>query len=301
MDDRALWKLNSEAWTTLESMYTPGIQTLIEQSGLDGRGWGLLLASLTFEPEPATPAHLMVRNPYTSADLYLARLRMCAGKGYLEENTAGEFRLTSAGRSGVEQFISQARKAMAELDPLLPYESQALVLFYKELVDSCLKNPPPPQTWSISLSYKLMPAEDPALPFIEQGMSCLSAYRDDAHLAAWQGTGLSATCMDMMTVLWRKEAGSFDEVIQKLAFRGYADQVYEKALDELDKLNYIQGSKGELVLSPEGTAFREQIEQDTDRYFFTPWSCLSNKDRIAMGQYLLEMIEDLKETAVNNN
>ena len=301
MDDRALWKLNTEAWTTLEGRYEPAIQTTVEQSGLDGRGWGLLLATLTFEPEPATPAHLMVRNPYTSADLYLARLRMCAGKGYLEERTAGEFRLTPAGRSGVEQFISQARSAMAELDPLLPSESKELMLCYKKLVNSCMQNPPPPQTWSINLSYKLMPLEELPLPYIEQGMSCLSAYRDDAHLAAWQGTGLSATSLEMMTVLWRKQANSLDEIIQKLAFRGYADQVYEKALEELHDLDYLQGTRGYLVLSPEGTAFREQIEKDTERYFFTPWACLSKQDRSVMGRYLLDMVEGLKETAVNQS
>jgi hypothetical protein len=165
----------------------------MEQSGLEGRGWGLLLAALTFEPDPATPAQLMVRNPYTSADLYLARLRVCAGKGFLKESTAGEFRLTSQGRSKVELFITQARNAMAKIDPLLLQESHTLAGYYKKIVQTCLETPPPPQSWSINLSYKLMPQDEPSLPFIEQAMSCLSAYRDDAHLAAWQDTGLSAT------------------------------------------------------------------------------------------------------------
>jgi hypothetical protein len=297
MDDRALWKISYEAWTTLESRYSPAVQTLIEQSGLEGRGWGLLLAALTFEPEATTPAHLMVRNPYTSADLFLARLRLCAGKGFLEESSAGEFRLTPAGRRGVEQFITRAREAMTELDPLLPQESQRLAGYYKQLVNGCLESLPPPQTWSINLSYKLMPPEEPPLPYIEQAMSCLSAYRDDAHLAAWQHTGLSATALELMTALWRKETISLDDVLQKLAYRGYAEQVYEKAVDELIDLGYLRRSHGELNLSPAGIAQRDQIEKDTDRYFFSPWVCLSQKDRNAMGAYLEDLIEGLKETA----
>lgn len=301
MEAQALWKLSNEAWSAIESRYEPAIQTIIEQSGLEGRGWGLLVATLTFEPDPATPAHLMIRNPYTSADLYLARLRLCAGKGYLKESTAGEFHLTAKGRSIVELFISKAREAMAEQDPLLPEESRELAGYYKQLVDACLQAPLPPQSWSINLSYKLMPPEEPPLPYIEQAMSCLNAYRDDAHLAAWQGTGLSATSLEMLTILWRKEAGSLKEIIQKLAFRGYADQIYERALADLFATGYIESARGLLSLTPEGIEFRDLIEQKTDRYFFTPWTCLSKQDKQAMKQYLIKISESLKATAVKNS
>jgi hypothetical protein len=145
-----------------------------------------------------------------------------------------------------------------------------------------------------------MPAEDPSLPFIEQAMTCLSAYRDDSHLAAWQGTGLSATALEMLTLLWRKSAGSFDEIVKKLAARGYAERVYEKALDELRNLKYVSGSRRTLGLSQEGISFREKIEQDTDQYFFKPWSCLSNGEKNEMEDYLVELIEGLKETTLNN-
>ncbi|HLE15490.1 MAG TPA: hypothetical protein VI776_12130 [Anaerolineales bacterium] len=300
MDDHALWELSLETWAALENRYEPAVQSIVEQSGLDGRGWGLLLAALTFEPEETTPAHLTVRNPYTAAELYLARLRICADKGYLEEYSAGEFRLTVTGRSSVEQFITQARQVMMDVDPLAPQDSSRLAKLYKQLVEHCLKTPPPPESWSITLSSKLMPSEEPPLPYIEQAMSCLGAYRDDAHLAAWQDTGLSATSLEMMTILWRKEVGSFDEIIKKLVFRGYAEQVYEKALDELRDFKYMSGSRRSPGLTPEGIAFREKIEQDTNRYFFTPWSCLSEPEKNEMGRFLVELTEGLKETTANN-
>ena len=37
---------------------------------------------------------------------------------------------------------------------------------------------------------------DPPLPYAEQALSCLAAYRDDAHLSAWRPSGLSAPALE---------------------------------------------------------------------------------------------------------
>src|SRR3990172_10904795 len=164
MDDLALWNLTREAWGALVSRFEPEIEPLIQESGLDDRAWGLLLAALTFEPEHITPAHLMVRGPYTAAEQYLARLRSCSEKGYLKEVAQGEFRLMAKGRTEAGRFIARARTAMAEADPPSSVDSQKLARLLECLVKTSLETPPPPDTWSIRLSCPFMPPFHPPYP-----------------------------------------------------------------------------------------------------------------------------------------
>src|SRR3972149_1698647 len=296
MEDLALWNLTREAWGALVACFEPEIESLIQESGVDDRAWGVLLAALTFEPEHITPAHLMVRGPYTAAEQYLARLRSCSEKGYLKEVAQGEFRLMAKGRTEAGRFIARARTAMAEADRLSSVDSQKLASLLERLVKTSLETPPPPDTWSICLSYQLMPAFDPPYPYFEQAVSCLAAYRDDAHLEAWRRTGLTATALEVLTYLWRDQVGSLAGLVDKLAHRGHSREVYASALAELREGKLISGTISAIRLTEAGKTFREQIEADTDRLFFAPWSCLSLAERTDLEGLLVRVRDSLRET-----
>lgn len=295
MDDLALWNLTREAWGALVSRFEPEIESLIQESGLDDRAWGLLIAAITFEPEHITPAHLMVRGPYTAAEQYLARLRSCSAKGFLKELAQGEFRLTVKGRNAAERFIEKARMAMEEVDRLSAVDSQKLVHLLERLVTTCLETPPPPDTWSIRLSYQLMPDANPPYPYFEQAVSCLAAYRDDAHLEAWRRTGLTAIALEVLTNLWRDQAGSLDDLVEKLAHRGHSKEVFTGALAELRERKLVTGTVSALHLTEAGNTFREQIEADTNRLFFAPWSCLSSTEKSDLEGLLIRVRDSLRE------
>jgi hypothetical protein len=286
MDDQSLWKLLREFWRKIGASFDPAIKSMVADSDLDMREWMLLIATLTFEPENTTPSHLMVRGPYTSSDNYLARLENAAGKGYLINMSNGSFRLSNEGREAVLQFINLARRAMEAADLLPAAEAKTLANLLERLVRNCLDTPPPPNTWSISLSYKLMPVSEPAMPFIEQALSCLSAYRDDAHLASWQSSGQSAIALECMTLIWRGQVSTLAELTDKLSFRGHPDKVYADALAELREKNYLSVFQRVLRLTDEGIYFREKVEELTDQYFFTPWTCLTQGEKKQMAQIL---------------
>lgn len=299
MKEQELGILIREAWTALSPHYESAIECIIDESELEGRIWGVLLAVLTFEPDPTTPAHLLVRIPYTAADLYLARLNSAAQAGYLEEVEPGKFRLSKKGRSELNCFIKDARDAMSRADPLPSAESKHLASLLDKLVQSCLNTDPPPDTWSVRHSFKLMPSMDPPLPYIEQGFSCLSAYRDDAHLAAWKQSGLSATALETLTLLWRGDVYSLDSLVKKLEYRGHSLWVYADALAVLRERGDISGADDKLVITPTGKYFRERVESDTDGYFFAPWSCLSDSEKVELGDLLVNLRDGLKTTAPN--
>jgi len=131
-----------------------------------------------------------------------------------------------------------------------------------------------------------MPAIDPPMPFIEQSISCLSAYRDDAHLASWRSSGLSAIALESLTLIWQGHVSTLDELSEKLSFRGHSEKVYIDALAELRARSYLSGSRSVLRLTEEGKLFRDRVEAHTDQYFFTPWVCLTKSDKKLMGQIL---------------
>jgi Mn-dependent DtxR family transcriptional regulator len=294
MDYHELWTLMHEAWAALRIRYQPIVQQFIHETGIESRAWGLLLAALTIEPEGITPAHLMVRGPYTAADEYLRRLKSLAEKGYLQEVEDGGFVLTSRGRDEARRLITDVRQAMASVDPLPPRDLQRLVELLDRLVQNCLNTPPPPDTWSIRLSYKLMPPLSPPLPFIEQAFSCLEAYRDDSHLAAWRGSSLTATSLEALTLIWRGEANSLSSLIEKLEWRGHSPDIYRDAIHHLKSRGLINGPMEALQLTLEGKKLRDEIEEKTDRYFYAPWVCLNAAEANEMKELLVHLRDGLK-------
>jgi len=297
MNDHALWSLTGEALAALRTHYEPVMERIITESGLDGWTWWLPLAALTFEPETTTPARLQVRMPYMAADLYLTRLIAAAEKGYLAEVAPGEYRLTDTGRVEAHRFVEELRAAMVEADPLPEADSERLINLLDRLVQACLDTPPPPDTWSIILSHKLMPEASPPLPYIEQAISCLAAYRDDAHLAAWQPSSLSATALETLTFLWRGEADSLDALCERLAHRGHQRRVYVQALAELRERRFIEGPDSAPRATEAGRDFRGQVEADTDRYFFAPRACLDDAEKAGLADLLTRLRDGLTESA----
>jgi len=297
MDDHELWELTQDAWAALDAHLEPIIERLSAESGVDHAAWGLLLAALTFEPETTTPAHLQMRGPYTAAEGYRTRLAAAGEKGHLTEVARDEYRLTDAGHAATRRFIEELRAGMADVDPLPPVDSQRLAGLFDRLVQSSLNTPPPPDTWCISLSYKLMPAAHLPLPYTEQAISCLAGYRDDAHLAAWQPSGLSATALESLTFLWRGEADSLDAVCEKLAHRGHPRQVYAGALAELRERGFVAGPDSAPQVTEAGQTFRDQVEADTDRYFFAPWTCLDEAEKAELAGLLTRLRDGFGRTS----
>jgi hypothetical protein len=209
------------------------------------------------------------------------------------EGSPGEYRLTAIGRARIEDLFREARENMARADPLPLADSERLASQLGLLVQASLNTPPPPDTWSIRHAYRLMPPAHPPLPYTEQAISCLQGYRDDAHLAAWQSTGLTATAMETLTLLWRVEVDSLETICQRLARRGHAPQVYSRALEDLRERRFIEGPDSAPRVTPAGRYFREGVEDETDRYFFTPWKVLEEEHRQSLGESLARLRDEL--------
>ena len=293
LEDHKLWKLTTEVWDALSAHFEPAVDHFTKTSDLDRGMLSLLLAVIACEPDAIMVADLMVRNPYTAAESFMARLIEAAENGYLMEVEQGSFRLSDMGRRELQELIRSMRAAMVKADPLPREDSDRLAKLLDRLVHLCLQTPPPPEPWSIRASYKLIPAIDPPMPYTEQAITCLSAYRDDAHLAAWQYTGITATAFEMLSLLWRNEANTLDKVYVHLAPRGHPREVYQLALEELSERKFVTGREGALSVTVDGRIFRNQVEEDTERFFFGPWKGLSYQEKTILSGLLIRLKEGL--------
>ena len=139
----------------------------------------------------------------------------------------------------------------------------------------------------------MMPSSRPPLPYIEQAISCLHSYRDDAHLAAWQKTGLSATALETLTLLWRGLADSLEAICQQLARRGYTSPGLQPCPGRPARGGFVDGPDSAPHVSPSGRAFRENVEQETNLNFFACWAILSEAQRQEMGGLLILLRDGL--------
>ena len=288
-ENYALWSSISEAYHAISHTYVGLFDNIEQKTGLPPRSTGLLFAALTFEPQTTSVERLQVRAPYVSEGNYRSQLLELAEKKFLVEPVPGEFRLSPRGHQTVDRLIKSGREAMALADPLAPADSNLLADRLGVLVQACMFTPPPPDTWSIRLSYSLMPELTPPLPYTEQAMSCLAAYRDDAHLAAWRPSGLSGPALEVVTILWSGQANSLDEIYRLLTRRGFEKHDYLAYVNSLRKTSIVDGPDEALHLTSAGVSFRKQVEEDTDSYFYAPWNCLSSIQKMEISCLLIDL------------
>jgi len=73
---------------------------------------------------------------------------------------------------------------------------------------------------------------------------------------------------------------------KQMVHRGYAVYRYEQAFDWLRGRGCIEGPPDSAVLSVKGKELRQGIEDQTDAYFFAPWLCLTEDEKLEMSNLL---------------
>jgi hypothetical protein len=281
MSTSDLWPLALEAWEALGAVYGPAMaRAAAEEAGLPaGVYFGWFLPALGLDPEPISAQHLAAWAPYTAPALNESRFEANVRLGLLRRGAAGEYYLTEAGRAATKCIIAAAYAAMAALQPLPAADSARLADLLRCLVAASLAAAEPPGKWRLRLSRRTDPGESaPILARIDQYLTDLNAYRDDAHLAAWQPYGVSGPAWEAFTLFWRDEATSLDELTDKLARRGHTREVYSQAAQELIGRGWVVEAADGYAVTEAGRVLRQEAEDTTDRYFYTAWACLDARE-----------------------
>lgn len=262
----------------LSTVYLPALDAAALRNELSRPEAFLLMAAPTFSPEPVSEELLSVRNPYNAPGVYESKLLNLCSKGMLETPGERSYQLTRKGLDAVKSLLLSLYRSLAGFHPLAEPNLEELARRLKDLADSCINSAEPPAKWSLEHIRKLDPGED-AHPMvkIDQHLSELSAYRDDAHLAAWQGLSVSGHAWELLTILWVEKAASLEGLNKKLEHRGHALEQTRASLGELTALDWVvSGSNDVWQITARGRTIRAAAEDRTDRLFQAAFSEFSD-------------------------
>jgi hypothetical protein len=78
-----------------------------------------------------------------------------------------------------------------------------------------------------------------------------------------------------------------------LANRGHPREIYQLAMEELMERNFVTGLESNLSVTEDGRLFRNQVEEETEHYFFVPWKSLTYQEKTILAGLLHRLKEGL--------
>lgn len=239
-----------------------------EELGIDRPAFQLAMALELVGPSGISERELA--GPYaTKHDQWSAAAAAAAGAG-LAEQADGRWRMTERGHQTAKRLRAAAHAHLALLDVLPADELRRLADLLERAFQAVARAPEPAVRERTPRAFRFRAEVPPPSPLValENAIQGLWTVRDDCHIAAWRAEGIDGPTLDVLTRIWRREAPTIAELAPRLA-HGRPEDV-AAAIGRLREGGRV--APGEpLALTDEGSRFRQRIEDETDRLFFTPW------------------------------
>lgn len=268
------------------SVFCPGLRWAAEASGL-GRNWFVASLIAAREPEAFTVHYYYERIPYIAEERRRASLRALAQGGFATEAPRDAYRLSARGHAALAQVVTAMHRELGQAAPMPGVDLTRLSALLGRLVTAAWAAPEPRDKWCLRYSRWSDPGPGVhPLVRIDQYLSDLACFRDDAHISSWQLRGVSGEAWEALTFIWYGAARTADELAILLPFRGHTAAGYRSAMAELLDIGWVEEAEtvpGEYRLTEKGRRVREQAERITDEVFFAPWQVLGAVELQEMG------------------
>ena len=238
------------------------------------------------------------RDPYSNRERFEKLFARLVINGWIAPMPDGSYLVTAGARQAAYDMIQAGDHSLADLTPELDLDLQRLATLLQTLVEASRVAPEPPEQWAVLKRFRVANAESPVLAQIREALMDLFAYRDDSHYAASRPHfGEAGIVWSVLGALWNGEAMTAEQMVEKMAVRGYDVADYEVALQAAVELGWAEtGSRFEIYhLTEAGRALREQAEHLTNEYFFRPWSALQVTELKELYQLLVALRDQLRE------
>jgi DNA-binding MarR family transcriptional regulator len=251
-----------------------------------------MIQAAEFDPEPLTVAKLRVRDIYASESIALALLEMLASETWLDRR-GDEYYLTEEGRTVMNRLKTRAANLLQEVTPPGHLEIVKLEDLLRRVIEASLACPIPPGNWCLVYSRRRASGGDaPALVRLYHYIADFNAFRDDAHMAAWQPLGVQGYEWEAFSFVASEQAQTAAALFQQLAYRGYSQEDYASALRNLAERGWLTREDETYQLTDAGRTVQAEVEQHTDNYFYAPWHEALDEAEIAETIELLRVLRD---------
>ena len=240
----------------------------MEKLGLDRPAYVQALDLGIQDPRGALPKDIG-NSAYRTTDEPMRAPLVAAESVGLVVFADGRWSLTQKGRTALDEYRRAMDTYFATLAPIDAADLARLAGLFESALAAAAAAPAP-QTRDHTPRAARYRWTEPSSPMgrLDAAIYGLWQVRDDCHMQAWRDAGLTGPAMHLFTAIWRKEAATEDDLISKVATQRPDD--VRAGLQQLRASAWLTTTPA-LALTAAGTATRERIEAETDRYFFDPW------------------------------
>jgi hypothetical protein len=256
------------------------LMQFVEEQGLsDLPDLNVVQIAWGFRPEPVTPETFIKRTPYANPDDVASRLDSAVERGWLEALGENRYTASARGTELADGLFELGDRIFGELEILSGKEMKRLIGLLYNVVETARQLPEPAEKWALSWGAKFDRGPDaPLMVRARRNMLDLIAYRDDAHIAAWQPYGASGQEWEAFSMVWQGDAATAAELAEKLPYRNYDEDAYEEALQGLAARGWLVEEDGAYAATEKGKKLRQEAEDATDRYFDAAWVSLNEAE-----------------------
>ena len=236
--------------------------------------------------ETLSVAEALRRDPYSRPEDFAEEFGRLAAAGWLEAIGSSDDPMTAR-----YVVLPHAREAVRQVDAagdallgdLVAVPDAGLARIHELLATIHAANlaaPEPPARWGSERRFRSADESTPPPGRIREAALDLLAYRDDVHLAALSARADPATeggLWNAFSHIWSGAASSAEGIALAAAFRGYDASFYEQALTDLEARGWLVADGVEYRTTAAGQALRDEVERQTDEWFFTPWAVLGQE------------------------
>ena len=169
---------------------------------------------------------------------------------------------------------------MAALTPMPKESLRALGILLAQISNAASAMPEPPAHVLIKAKRDLYERTGTFATLEGFVSHCLllEGHRDDCYFATWSAHGVEGHTWEVLDVLSQNEALTFDDLHAKLSRRGVTEEVHAGDVRELARRGWVEEGSGVIQITSAGKQVRAEVEAETERLFFTPWSCLNESE-----------------------
>jgi hypothetical protein len=256
-----------------------------------------LFAIWLFGSEPITTANFMRIFPYGLAHHNEECFASAVQHGYLISDGKNGYIPTEFGMKAAHKVWREAGDSLASLKPMPEAQMEKAFDYLARIGETALSASEPPSHYFMSHkreNFKLFPILYPLEKFIIL-FGELSAYRDDMYVATWGAHGVEGHAWEILDFLSNSDAITFEDLHKKLSRRGVTEEVHAGDVRELIGRRWAEESAGVVKAIEVGKQVRAEVEAETDRFFFAPWSCLNESELEELASLASQLRDGLKK------
>ena len=298
MNLKPIWSALEESSEILFDNYGyPAADKAAEELSLPSGYYAWVTVIWLFDANPFSIAQFMRYFPYGLAQVNDERLTTAVQQGYLASDGQGKYRATEAGRTAAIRLIQTGNNDMATLTPMPKESLRTLGNLLARISDTAFNSPEPPAHVLIKAKRDLYQRTGTfaALEGIPAHCLLLEGHRDDCYFAAWNAHGVEGHAWEVLDVLSQSDALAFADLHAKLSRRGVTEEVHAGDVRELVGRGWAEESSGVVKATEAGKQVRAEVEAETERLFFAPWSCLNESELEELASLASQLRDGLKK------